>query len=478
MKWIVIALAWATAVTLGGCATYHPHPLDASPKLAISLDGLQTQMDASAFKEVPASWREHPLNIGDGLDETETVLIAILNSPQLKAARSQMGDAKAALYAAGLLPDPQVSTSLDFPKSKDPALKTGESFGLGIDLQQILTRGARRDAATEQAKATYLNVLWQEWQVIQQARMFWRRTMIQQQQLEILQDQFQQAENTWKSLNDALARGNATIDQEGLSLAPMMDAQAAVEEARRQLNASMHDFHLLLGLDPSVPLMLTKKADIGSLIPAPLEGKALESVLKTIGAKRPDMLALQAGYLSQEAKVREQILSQFPSFSIGANSLRDTAGLWTLGPFINLNLPILNGNRGNVAMARASRQRLHDEFHYQLTSAYLQASKMAEDQRLAFGEWKALSGHLPELEKSAKKLSKALASGDVDMLTFTTLRTAYFSQQARALTLEQALLEQGVALETLTGVLLTDEASGGRTSNIPAQLSDTQELHP
>ena len=89
-----------------------------------------------------------------------------------------------------------------------------------------------------------------------------------------------------------------------------------------------------------------------------------------------------------------------------------------------------------------------------------------------------MSGHLPELEKSAKKLSKALASGDVDMLTFTTLRTAYFSQQARALTLEQALLEQGVALETLTGVLLTDEASGGRTSNIPAQLSDTQELHP
>lgn len=461
---------------LQGCATYHAHPLETSPKLASSLEALRTHIEASEFMELPSSWRQHPINVSDGLDETETALLAVLNSPQLKAARGKMVEAKASLYSAGLLPDPQVSTGFDFPRSKDPALKPGESFGFGIDLQQILTRGARRDAATEQAKATYLNVLWQEWQVIQQARMLWRRTSIQRQQLEILRDQFQQAESTWKSLNDALIRGNATVDQEGLSLAPMMDAQAAVEESKRQLNATMHDLHLLLGIDPSVLLILTNNEDITTLIQIPLEGDSLESILKEIGMKRPDILALQAGYLSQENRVREQILSQFPSFSIGANSLRDTAGLWTLGPFINLNLPILNGNRGRVAMACATRQRLREEYHFQLRSSYMQASKMAEDQRLAFREWKTLSEHLPTFKKSTKRLSKALASGDVDMLTFTTLRTAYFSQQTKILLLEQVLLEQGVALDALTGVLLINQTTNEQPQRVPPQSIQEPQL--
>jgi len=456
---------WIAFTMLGGCAVYHPQPLDPAPRQAASLDMLQTRMDASEFAELPAAWIQQPIQIDDGIDEREAVLLALLNSPQLSAARGQLPEAKAAMYAAGILPDPQLSTSLDFPGSNDPALKTGESFGLGIDLQQILTRGARHDAATEQAKGTYLSVLWQEWQVIQQARILWRRAEIQMQQKRVLEDQYHQAESTWKRLNVAVDQGNATIDQEGLSLAPMMDAQAAVDESRRQLNATMHDFHLLLGLHPSAPLQLTSDADIRTLIHAPVEGASLQSVLDAIGARRPDILALKAGYMSQESRVREQILSQFPSFSIGANSLRDTAGLWTLGPFVNLNLPILNGNRGNIAVARASRQRLHKQFQFQLVSAYAQASKMAEDQRLAFGEWKAVAVHLPALEKSVRTLSRALASGDVDMLTFTTLRTAYFSQQARMLTLEQALLEQGVALETLTGVLLNeiDHTSGQNT---------------
>ena len=128
-------------------------------------------------------------------------------------------------------------------------------------------------------------------------------------------------------------------------------------------------------------------------------------------------------------------------------------------------------------MARATRKRLHDEFRFQLTSSYLQASKMAEDQRLAYGEWKALSDHLPELDNTTKKLAKALGSGNVDMLTFTTLRTAYFAQQARVLTLEQTLLEQNVALETLTGTLLNVDGTPDHPSG-DKQDAHAQESHP
>jgi len=459
-----------SVILLASCATYHPVALDTSSRLAPSLQGLQLDMDATEHPELPEKWLIRKVVVKDGLDEAETIVLAVLNSPQLKATRAQLEESRAALYAAGLLPDPQLGTSLDFPTSNDPALKTGESFALGIDLQQILTRGARQDAATELAKATYLNVLWQEWQIIQQARMLWRRAFIQQQQQEILQDQFRQATATWEGQYEALKQGNATLDQEGLALAPMMDAQTAFFESKRQRNATLHDLNLLLGVDPSVQLSLTEPAEgVTSLIAAPLAQEPLQSLLAVIGARRPDLLALQAGYRSQESQVREQILSQFPSFSIGANSLRDTSGVWTLGPFINLNLPLLNGNRGNIAIARATRKRLAEEFHQQLTSACVQASKMARDQRLVFDEWQALTTRLPQLEVAVKRMSHALAAGEIDMLTFTTMRTAYFSQQARVLTLEQALLEQGVALDTLTGAALSDS---------PAQMSNLQGMHP
>lgn len=413
------------------------------------------QMEPSSHPELPEVWRSLKVVVDDGLDENETIVLALLNSPQLQAARAQTAEAAAALYAAGLLPDPQANVAVDLPRSHDPALKTGETFGLGIDLQQILTRAARQDAALQSARATWLNVLWQEWQVIQQARMLWRRVLIQQQQLNMLQEQLSQTTAIWDGQHGALKEGNATLDQEGLALAPLMDAEAALHEGKRQLNTTLHDMRLLLGVDPSVSLAFTRPAEgVAALVVAP---DAPESLRRSdIAQLRPDLLALQAGYMSQQSRVREQILAQFPSFSIGASSARDTAGLWTFGPFINLGLPLLNGNRGNVAMARATRARLAEEYHFQLLSTCSQWIKIARDQQLAYEEWQALTARLPRLELTVERMAHALGAGEIDMLTFTTLRAACFAQQARLLVLTQQLLEQQVALDTLSGHTMPD----------------------
>jgi len=458
MRWYrarLLNVCAGTGLLLGACATYHPQPLNLSVALAPSLGQLQLQVNKGGHPELPRSWHDRIVNVKDGLDEMEIALLAVLNSPHLRAARAQMGEARARLIKAGLLPDPQFSTSVDFPTSNDPSLVTGFGFGLGFDLQSLITRGARKSAAAKQARTTYLNVLWQEWQVIQQARMLYRRALIQQRQMDVLHDQYLQSRRTWEGRKAALSQGNATLDQEGLALAPMMNARAAWMEARRQYNATTHDLTRLIGVAPSVQLpLLMPSTGLQSLLVRPQEGRVLRRMLSSIGKRRPDLLALRSGYEAQEASVREQILAQFPSFTIGANRLRDTGGVWTLGPFVNLNLPLLNGNRGNVAVTRATRGRLRAEYHNQLTSAYVQASKLAKDQGLAFDEWRALVARLPTLEVTAKRMANALKAGEIDMLTFTTLRNAYFSQQIRSLTLEQVLLEQSVALDTLTGTLL------------------------
>jgi hypothetical protein len=72
------------------------------------------------------------------------VQLAVLNSPKLQAVQTQLQQARAKLIQAGLLPDPQFSTSFDFPTSNDPLLMNGYNFGLGFDLQSLITRSDPR----------------------------------------------------------------------------------------------------------------------------------------------------------------------------------------------------------------------------------------------------------------------------------------------------------------------------------------------
>ncbi len=437
---------------LSGCATYQPVKLDATATLNTKVE--QLKVDASQHMELPKRWRSSSIGIDDGLNEAELIQLAVLNNPHLAAVQSMLKEANAQLIQAGLLPDPQLSLSADIPRGNDPTLVTGYGIGLGFDLQSLITRGARQSAATKQARAVYLQVLWQEWQVIGQARMLYRRALMQQQQVELTHNQFLQTQTNWQLQQHALKRGNATLDAEGLARTAMMDGETAWFEAKRQYSTTMHKLALLLGLSPQTELLLSSpEQGVASLLNQPVSADKLQELLNHIDHKRPDLLALKAGYAAQEAKVREQILTQFPSFTIGANSLRDTGNIWTLGPFINLNLPLLNGNRGNIAIARATRSRLQAEYRDRLTAAEVEAHRLVSDQQLAFDELRALQDKLPELNVMMQQMRKALAGGNVDMLTFTTLQNSHFAQRMKVLLLEQAVMEQTVALDTLLGSL-------------------------
>jgi len=411
-------------------------------------------MDATTHTELPDVWKSSSVNTNDGLNEAEIVQLAVLNSPHLAAIQAMRLDAQAQLIQAGLLPDPQLNLSADIPRGNDPALVTAYSFGLGFDLQALITRGARQSASTKQARTTYLQVLWQEWQIIQQARMLYRRALIQGLQIELTHAQFLQTQTSWQVQKDALDQGNVTLDSEGLARISMMDAEAVWFKARRQRSSTMHNLALLMGLSPQVDIALSPPDQgVSALIEPPIQEKDFQLILAHLDQQRPDLLALQTGYQAQESRVRTQILSQFPGFTIGANSLRDTGSIWTLGPFINLNLPLLNGNRGNIAIARATRSRLRTEYRDRLTTASIEASRLVADQQLAYDELIALQGKLPDLNLLMQRMRTALAGGNVDMLTFTTLQNSHFAQHMKVMALQQALLEQQVALETLTGTL-------------------------
>ncbi len=97
MRFVLPILALPVfCITLTGCATYRPAPLPATPPLRESLAALPHRLPDGGEISMAA-----PLSLQD------VAALAVLNDPDLAAARAQHDVAAAELLSAGLPPDPR-----------------------------------------------------------------------------------------------------------------------------------------------------------------------------------------------------------------------------------------------------------------------------------------------------------------------------------------------------------------------------------
>lgn len=279
----------------------------------------------------------------DGLDTTEVAMLAVAHNPDLRLARDDLGIARAQAFAAGLLPDPQVGIESDYPAPGPAGATRAFTYGLSIDMMAILQRGDNLRAADATAAKTDLGLLWQEWQVIAQARQLFAKAVYLDEVMPLFTRQHDLNAARYRRVAAAFAVHEQQADSLGAALIAMQDADKQLADTQRQRVQVRHDLNALLGVAPSVDLPLT-----ASSTPAPVDPHAVEDALHELPRRRPDLLALEAGYAAQEAKYRGAILAQFPNLTVGFVRTRDTSNVYTSGFQVNLSLPIFNRNRGNV----------------------------------------------------------------------------------------------------------------------------------
>jgi hypothetical protein len=140
----LIPLACAGAwLLLASCTWYHREPLaarDTSTPLA-TLERVRIDASTMPLPELTA----HRFDPTDGLDIEEVAMLAVANNPDLKLARDDVGIARAQAFTAGLLPDPQLAVSSDYPGME--GVTRAFNYGLSIDALAILTRGANKQSA-------------------------------------------------------------------------------------------------------------------------------------------------------------------------------------------------------------------------------------------------------------------------------------------------------------------------------------------
>ncbi len=447
------AMVTGLVLALGACQSYQPSPLADRPDLAETVPHLT--LPADGLRLLGAGSYRFPA--GGGLDMTGAAIVAVLNNPGLKAARLKSGDARAQLFAAGLLPDPQLDLSGDHVTT-GPGVTSAFGVGLSVVLDSLITRGARLDSARAEARSVDLDLLWQEWQVAQQARLAFVRVRTLERQAELLRRTRDLYDGLDRQSRQALAQGNITLDIAGTNLVALVDTGSRLDAVERDLDKARHDLNALLGLAPSVTVSLA-----GGGEPAAATAAEIRDAVRRLPERRPDLLALKAGYDSQEAKVRQAILAQFPSLTISARRARDTSEVYTDGLGLTLSLPIFTGARGTIAIERATRARLRAEYLSRLDAAVGEVDQVRAGLALATAQLARVEGEIRRLEEMVAPARRAYASRDLPAATYLALEQSLLGARLDATGLRQTRLDAEIMLETVLGEPIRDGGKDGGT---------------
>lgn len=425
----VRAATTLTLVLLAACATYTPLPLDGRAALSDRVEKLDRATDS----------------LPERLSMDDVVMLTLRNNPDLVAARAQRGLARAQVLAAGIVPNPSLSGSYGFLLG-GPGTTAALAAGVSQDLKSLVTLSSNRASARHAAREIDSSLLWQEWQTIAKARLLAVDLMEGEKLRQVIGQNGAQLQELLTRNRDALTRGDTTLT----ALVPDLSAQAAVrkqqEDLERQQATRRRDLNVLLGLAPLAALTLSE--NIG--VPA-VDATAIEQAIPSLANRRPDLIALQLGYRSQEDKVRGAILAQFPMLSLGVSGGHDSTDVRTFGPQITLELPLFNRNQGNIAVERATRQRLHDEFTARLATAKAEIQSLLADMALLQTQLAVKQPQLEELQQVAARAGSAYRNGDLDERTYVDVLSARNAKQQEILGIEQILLEQQIAVATLVG---------------------------
>lgn len=439
-RWPGTRIGMLATCVLAGCASYHRLPLPGTPDLAATPS---FTVPVGRFELPGLSPR--PFDPRADLDQVTVMALAVVNDPGLKAARRQAGIAEAQAFEAGLLPDPRLEAGLSHS-----SYFNGYDVGLTEDLKALATRGAARASAEARRRQVDLGLLWQEEQVAERARELFTRVVTDR-----------RIEAAWLPVRQALDRAVAA-EEEGLrrgevgavaasgTLAALTDAEDQLRQAELDANASQHSLCALLGLAPATTLRLAATPHY-----PPLSLARFAAALSALPRTRADLLALRQGYESQEQRVREAVLAQFPAIDAGVERSRDAEEHVLENAFtIGVTLPLFNRNRGQIAVQRATRAALRQEYQARLDEAAGEADELRQSSAIMFQ-------HLREAEAGLSPAAEALAAagricrrGELSEAAYMALASAYASRKTAALRLEADYADAEGALRLVLGLPL------------------------
>jgi outer membrane protein, heavy metal efflux system len=298
-------------------------------------------------------WLEQPLTL------RSATAVALLNNPLMDAEYARLGLASADLYDAGRLSNPRISGALGIPTGATGT--NGSAFGVVQSFTELLWLPARsRLAAAEFEQAQILSG--QAIFVFERSLEQTWITLVGARQLASVEKRIARTAEAAATLSQRLFdAGNLSARElaearaaSGVAALSALQATAAVQVASAQMSRGM-------GLSASsARWKVTEKLNLPTAPeddPATLQALALGSRLDLL-AQRNEMTRLEKNL---QLTRRYRYLG---AVDVGVTREHDTDGVRTVGPNLELEVPVFNQGAGKVLRAQAQ--------------AELAASKLAE----------------------------------------------------------------------------------------------------
>lgn len=382
----------------------------------------------------------------DGMSPDEAAVLAVAHNPRLEALRAERGIARAELVQAGILPNPRLSASVDFPVAGGgQGLALGYGAGLTWNLTPLVSRGARRAAAKQNLVSVDLNVAWKEWQVAEAARLHAVRAIYLERRVRVAR----QREQTWRARLAALrtAQGAEAVTALQVTNADrsLSDAEVDRLELQRKLVNERILLDRALGVDPQKTIAL----DLGFQPVASLPNA--RELIRELPRRRLDLIALAHAQRSRDEALRAAALAEFPAIELGVRAQRDVERATSVGPTLSFEIPFFNRNQGAVARERAERRRVEAEYHARLFEARADVVRLAAEIAIVQKELVAAKRGAEAAGRLAAQAQRAATSGALNPLIAADILDRSYKSRLRALTVEQRLAELDVALAVASG---------------------------
>lgn len=433
---------------LAGCATYRPIPIDRS-SVALALK-------APSMKkvQVQAKMIRHPilkpieLDYRDGISPDEAAILAVLTNPRLRAVRDQKKVSMSQLIQAGILPNPQLSYSLDVPTGGNTQ-GTINAFGLGLgwDITSLIARNAKMKAARYRMDSVDIDVAWQEWQVAQAAKLQVYRLLWIDQQLNLARAAVEGLRENLKIVKKSVRFGELTAVDLAAAEATLQQNRIFQLKLIQEQKRGQSTLNQALGLPAGSVVSLQQNISLPSWPALP----SVSNITEGLEDRRLDLLAFKKGYESQEEGVRAAILSQFPKINIGFSHAGDTTNVVTTGFAVTIDMPFFDRKQGQIAIEQATRNQLFDEYMTRLFEARSEINRILVDMDSVKQQIRATEKFIVELKALVQIYYTALRVGNADILVYYNTKNELIIKQIEYVKLKQELTDLGISLEIAAG---------------------------
>ncbi len=490
MRTLRCVLAGGGLMSLLGCAS-----LDATPHLDESMDLIQERTGHRPAWSAPWDAQPPPWDGSSVLTADEAVVIALRNNRGLRADLEMIGQANADLVQAGLMSNPVVSFMVMFPSGGGRSMLRGSELPMQ-PLQDLWLIPARKDVARARLREAVLRLADQAVALAAEVKRTYARIQYAQRALSLIDDNQHIVDQATQIFQIRQAAGRGSQAEVNLSRIRSMRLASDRMTLRAEYDGARRELLAMMGLaEASAEWQVQPLDEMATPLPAvpPEEGLML--------AASQQRLDLQAISWQAESARRDIALAKregWPDLALGmtferaaappsqnqqlagrlGNAAAEGAGggmgrpapapfspkprdvKYTLGPMIDIEVPIFDQNQAQVAKALHMYQQKTAEYEDLAQRIVGEVRKATVMRRQALEQVEFFRRSLiPEVRRNLELTNQSFASGREDLTVYLQVQEDYIEQRLRALEFLRDYLVQTAELERLVGGRLSNEGS-------------------